>query len=156
MFALPMDVNADGRVDLVVGSKNENAIVGWLENPANPRDTANWKLHELSPASWIMSLRASDLDGDGDEEFALTAPGANDGDGVVYIIPGFYEVNAAYHLGETFSPAVTPNATAPVLLVGDDADALEHLSLGSHPQPANSNLFAAISVVNGARGVLKS
>ncbi|HJN10277.1 MAG TPA: VCBS repeat-containing protein [Pirellulaceae bacterium] len=72
MFALPMDVNADGRVDLVVGSKNENAIVGWLENPANPRDTANWKLHELSPASWIMSLRASDLDGDGDEDIVFS------------------------------------------------------------------------------------
>ena len=29
MFALPMDVNVDGRVDLVIGSKNENALV-WL------------------------------------------------------------------------------------------------------------------------------
>ncbi|MDG1893627.1 MAG: VCBS repeat-containing protein [Fuerstiella sp.] len=68
MFALPMDVNTDGRIDLVIGSKNENAIVGWLENPATPRDAAGWKLHELTPASWIMSLRATDLDNDGDED----------------------------------------------------------------------------------------
>ena len=68
MFALPMDMNSDGRPDLVIGSKNDNAIVGWLENPRNPRDTAAWKLHELSPASWIMSLQASDLDGDGDKD----------------------------------------------------------------------------------------
>ncbi|MEM7474135.1 MAG: VCBS repeat-containing protein [Planctomycetota bacterium] len=66
MFALPLDVNADGRVDLVVGSKNDNAIVGWLENPTRSRDVASWQLHTLSPASWIMSLRSLDLDGDGD------------------------------------------------------------------------------------------
>ncbi|HIE96858.1 MAG TPA: VCBS repeat-containing protein, partial [Fuerstia sp.] len=71
MFALPMDMNTDGRVDLVVGSKNDNAIVGWLENPKNARDTASWKLHKLTHASWIMSLRASDLDGDGDADIVF-------------------------------------------------------------------------------------
>ena len=72
MFALPMDVNSDGRVDLVIGSKNKNAIVGWLENPPMARDTASWKLHELCKASWIMSLRASDLDGDGDKDIVFS------------------------------------------------------------------------------------
>jgi len=72
MFALPMDVNVDGRVDLVIGSKNENAIVGWLENPARSRDAASWKLHTLTPASWIMSLRSTDLDGDGDADIVYS------------------------------------------------------------------------------------
>ena len=72
MFALPMDVNVDGRVDLVIGSKNENAIVGWLENPARSRDAAGWKLHTLTPASWIMSLRSTDLDGDGDADIVYS------------------------------------------------------------------------------------
>ncbi|MBG85628.1 MAG: hypothetical protein CMO80_01855 [Verrucomicrobiales bacterium] len=65
MFALPMDVNRDGRMDLVIGSKNQKAIVGWLENPKEPRSTADWQLHVLTPASWIMSLRAVDVTGDG-------------------------------------------------------------------------------------------
>ena len=64
MFALPMDVNSDGKVDLVVGSKNNEAIIGWLENPKNSRDTAAWKLHPLAQASWIMSIQSVDLDGD--------------------------------------------------------------------------------------------
>ena len=64
MFAMPMDVNRDGRVDLVVGSKNNNAMIGWLENPKNPRDTAAWKLHPLANASWIMSIQSVDIDAD--------------------------------------------------------------------------------------------
>ncbi len=64
MFAMPMDVNRDGRVDLVVGSKNNDAMIGWLENPENSRDTAAWKLHPLAKASWIMSIQSVDLDAD--------------------------------------------------------------------------------------------
>ncbi len=72
MFALPMDVNSDGRLDLVIGAKNKNAMVGWLENPEDSRDTDAWKLHQLAPASWIMSLQATDLDGDGDEDIVYS------------------------------------------------------------------------------------
>jgi hypothetical protein len=64
MFAMPMDLNRDGRVDLVVGSKNNDAMIGWLENPENSRDTAAWKLHPLAKASWIMSIQSVDLDAD--------------------------------------------------------------------------------------------
>ena len=64
MFALPMDMNQDGRLDLVIGSKNNNAMIGWLENPVNSRDTAAWKLHLLAKASWIMSIQSVDLNSD--------------------------------------------------------------------------------------------
>ncbi|MCB1062047.1 MAG: VCBS repeat-containing protein [Verrucomicrobiae bacterium] len=67
MYCLPFDVNADGRDDLILGSKNEGATVGWLEQPTqNPRDLSTWRYHSLYEAGWIMSIRADDLDGDGD------------------------------------------------------------------------------------------
>lgn len=72
MFALPLDVNQNGRMDLVIGSKNTNAIIGWLENPTNSRRLTDWKLHTLTAASWVMSLRASDIDGDGDEDIVYS------------------------------------------------------------------------------------
>lgn len=72
MFCLPLDVNRDGKLDLVVGSKNKKAMVGWLENTGSPRDMESWKLHEMTPAGWIMSLRAMDLDGDEDMDIVLT------------------------------------------------------------------------------------
>lgn len=64
MFALPMDMNRDGKVDLVIGSKNTNAMIGWLENPPNSRDMTAWKLHTLAKASWIMSIQSVDLNAD--------------------------------------------------------------------------------------------
>lgn len=66
MFALPMDVDGKNGIDLVVGSKNENASIGWLESPENPRDLDRWRFHRLYDAGWIMSLEAADLDQDGD------------------------------------------------------------------------------------------
>lgn len=66
MFCLPMDIDANAGIDLVCGSKNQRGSVGWLESPASPRDLSAWKWHELRAARWIMSLVASDMDGDGD------------------------------------------------------------------------------------------
>ena len=66
MFALPLDVDGRHGIDLIVGSKNPGGMIGWLESPANPRDVASWKLHELCPAGWIMSLVGHDVDADGD------------------------------------------------------------------------------------------
>ncbi|MCB1229407.1 MAG: VCBS repeat-containing protein [Verrucomicrobiae bacterium] len=69
MYCLPCDANGDGREDLILGSKNAGATVGWLEQPSeNPRDLSRWKYHPLYEAGWIMSIRAEDLDGDGDRD----------------------------------------------------------------------------------------
>ncbi len=72
MFALPFDMDGDNGIDLVVGSKNEDAIIGWLESPRNPRDVAAWSLHRLYKAGWIMSLIARDMDADGDLDVLAT------------------------------------------------------------------------------------
>ena len=78
MYALPMDMNNDSRPDLVIGSKNTDAIVGWLENPKSPRLAEHWTLHELVPATWIMSLESIDMDGDGDLDILYSDRRAKD------------------------------------------------------------------------------
>jgi hypothetical protein len=65
MFAMPLQMDGVGGVDLVVAAKGSGGV-GWLEAPENPRDLKAWKYHKLADASWIMSLRKTDMDGDGD------------------------------------------------------------------------------------------
>lgn len=73
MFALPFDVNGDGRLDMVFGSKGKGASVGWLEAPpGDRRDLGKWAYHRLYEAGWIMSIRAVDLDGDGDDDVVFS------------------------------------------------------------------------------------
>ena len=66
MFALPMQLDGQHGIDLVVASKGGNATIGWLQAPADARDLAAWTWHPLCKAGWVMSLIAADLDGDGD------------------------------------------------------------------------------------------
>ena len=84
MFALPAQIDGRYGVDLFVGSKGARAelpgggsdftggSVGWLEAPEDPRDLGTWRYHKLREAGWIMSLRAGDLDRDGDDDLLLS------------------------------------------------------------------------------------
>ena len=72
MFCVPMQVDGRHGVDLVVGSKNPNGQVAWLQAPADPRDLAAWKRHVICPAGWIMSLIAADVDADGDQDVVVS------------------------------------------------------------------------------------
>ncbi len=65
MFCLPMQVDGRRGIDLVLGSKEPNAVIGWLEAPENPRDLSAWRWHPLYEAGWIMSLEGVDVNGDG-------------------------------------------------------------------------------------------
>ena len=66
MYALPLQVDGHHGLDLIVGSKNPAGRVAWLQAPEHPRKLDEWQLHEICPAGWIMSLRALDMDKDGD------------------------------------------------------------------------------------------
>lgn len=72
MFGIAMDVDGKNGVDLVVGSKEPNATLGWLESPADPRDVAAWQYHEISPAGWIMSILRRDMDSDGLDDLLIS------------------------------------------------------------------------------------
>ncbi|MHC4745652.1 MAG: heparinase II/III domain-containing protein, partial [Planctomycetota bacterium] len=66
MFCIPMQVDNTRGLDLIAGSKEPNAQIGWFETPENARRPDAYKWHTISPAGWIMSLRAEDMDADGD------------------------------------------------------------------------------------------
>ena len=70
MFLNTFDVDRDGDADVITGAKGKHGAVGWLVNPGHrkARDMSSWKWRQLAPASWIMSIRDIDLDGDGHRE----------------------------------------------------------------------------------------
>ncbi len=72
MFALPLEIDGAGGVDIITGSKGRDATVGWLQSPDEPRDLAGWKFRALYKAGWIMSIQAHDMDEDGDRDVLIS------------------------------------------------------------------------------------
>gem|GEM_PF-300371 len=72
MFSRTLDVDGDGRMDIVAGSKNSGASVSWIKSPANPRVASGWVKHRITDAGWIMSLELEDMDGDGDLDILIS------------------------------------------------------------------------------------
>ncbi|WP_420149009.1 FG-GAP repeat domain-containing protein, partial [Spirosoma sp.] len=59
---IPLDVNADGRMDFVTGGWFDQTL-RWVENPGNGK--ATWPLHEIGKVGNVETTRAWDVDGDG-------------------------------------------------------------------------------------------
>jgi hypothetical protein len=72
MYALPLEIDGENGIDLVLGSKGGGASISWLQAPRDARDLAGWKLHHLRDAAWIMSIEAEDIDADGRQDIVFT------------------------------------------------------------------------------------
>lgn len=72
MFGRAFDMDGKNGIDLIVGSKDPNGTIGWLESPQDPRNTAEWKYHEISRAGWIMSIEILDMNLNGKEDILIT------------------------------------------------------------------------------------
>ncbi|MEX2513058.1 MAG: FG-GAP and VCBS repeat-containing protein [Cyclobacteriaceae bacterium] len=72
MFGKAVDMDGKSGIDLIVGSKDPDGTIGWLESPSEPKNTAEWKYHEISKAGWIMSIELWDMNLDGKQDILLT------------------------------------------------------------------------------------
>ncbi|MEX2565801.1 MAG: FG-GAP and VCBS repeat-containing protein [Cyclobacteriaceae bacterium] len=72
MFGKAFDMDGKNGIDLIVGSKDPDGTIGWLESPPAPRNTADWKYHEISKAGWIMSIELWDMNLDRHEDILIT------------------------------------------------------------------------------------
>lgn len=72
MFAEPLQIDGIAGPDLFLGAKGSQAEIGWLASPTTPRDPDAWKWHHLRKAGWIMSLKAIDMDADGDHDLLFS------------------------------------------------------------------------------------
>ena len=68
--AVPADVDGRDGLDIFAGGQGATGV-GWFESPAppyGPRDLEEWRWHPLYNPGWIMSLKAIDMDEDGDAD----------------------------------------------------------------------------------------
>lgn len=84
MYAVPMSIDGENGIDIVVGGKLADAMVGWLESPSDPRDMDSWVLHEISRAGWIMSMDAIDMNADGRLDLLVSDRAASPINGVTW------------------------------------------------------------------------
>ncbi|WP_339922657.1 VCBS repeat-containing protein [uncultured Cyclobacterium sp.] len=72
MFGRPYNLDGKNGLDLIVGSKDPNGTLGWLEAPENPLIMEDWKYHEICNLGWVMSIELLDMNADGEVDVVIT------------------------------------------------------------------------------------
>jgi hypothetical protein len=82
----PMDVNGDGRSDLVSAGWMSNGVY-WYENPGKPEGVgaAPWTAHKLIDSEWTEGFIVEDIDGDGDQDILINHWAPKDGQGLTWL-----------------------------------------------------------------------
>jgi len=106
MFCLPLEIDGQHGIDLILGAKGRGAKIGWLESPLDPRESEDTRWHPLADVGWIMSLRHRDVDADGDQDVVFSdRTGSERGiwwlenPGVARALHGFWQKHAVAGLG---------------------------------------------------------
>jgi len=75
MFAEPAQIDGRTGIELFVSSKGAGGSIGWLRLPSDrqqARKVPQWEFVKLRDAGWIMTLKAMDMDADGDSDLLFS------------------------------------------------------------------------------------
>jgi hypothetical protein len=78
----PVDVNGDGRLDLISAGWMQNGV-WWYENPGKAGE--RWKATKIVSSDQTEGLVVEDIDGDGDSDVLLNHWGPKEGQGVTWL-----------------------------------------------------------------------
>lgn len=65
MYGAAVQIIPDGPMEVIVGAKGNNAVIGWLKTGTDLNLVNEWTLHPIAAVGWIMSIEWLDIDGDG-------------------------------------------------------------------------------------------
>ncbi len=74
MIAEPVDLDHDGRVDVVTGGRfvdGDQGQLAWLKPGPEPTAIDQWTSQPIAPVGWPMAILALDMDDDGDDDLVI-------------------------------------------------------------------------------------
>jgi len=131
------DFDGDGKGDILLSEDSDRGKVYTVFGANFPIVSTSQQISSAAAYSWHggseLAMAGSDIavfgdvDGDGDDDYAISAPGEGDS-GAVYVIPGFFSQGGDFDLENPNISLISPNAQGVVRMTGDNGDGLSKLS----------------------------